>query len=374
MAPRILLLSSYHAQSHEYWANTITHHIQDVEWTQLTLPARFFSWRTRGNSLTWGLGDYPQLAAEYDLIIATSMVDISALRGFRPNLATVPLIVYFHENQFAYPWSKHQVMDINIPLTSIYSAACADQVLFNSEYNRQSFFTGAKQLLDKMPDGIPANLIANIRRNSSVLPVPLDLPITPTLTLAPKTPLKVVWNHRWEYDKNPEAMLAVFEALARSNLPFSGAIVGQSFRDSPKCFKQITPRLRACLKHFGYLSASDYRSCLNDSTIVLSTAWHDFQGLAMQMAMAHGCIPIAPNRVAYSEYIPSSLLYSVADNGSKAAAIAEESEQILNKFEYLYHNGFAEQTNSVSDYHQSQLIPPYRALIASLVKSYKATT
>ena len=54
------------------------------DWTVLSLPARYFSWRIRGNSLSWAFGERERLQQPYDLIIATSMVDLTSLRGFVP--------------------------------------------------------------------------------------------------------------------------------------------------------------------------------------------------------------------------------------------------------------------------------------------------
>jgi hypothetical protein len=36
---------------------------------------------------------------------------------------------------------------------------------------------------------------------------------------------------------------------------------------------------------------------------------HDFQGLALQEACLAGCTPLAPNDLAYAEYLPTDFLY-----------------------------------------------------------------
>ena len=100
---RILLLSAYDADSHIYWRKGLVAHLPEHQWTVLTLPGRYFSWRMRGNSMSWAFSEYETLSQPYDLVIATSMTDLSALRGFVPSLANTPTLVYFHENQFAYP-------------------------------------------------------------------------------------------------------------------------------------------------------------------------------------------------------------------------------------------------------------------------------
>ena len=97
---RILLLSAYDAQSHKYWRQGLVAQFPEHDWTQLVLPGRYFSWRIRGNSMQWALGERATLDQPYDLVIATSMVDLASLKGFVPNLATIPSMLYFNENQF----------------------------------------------------------------------------------------------------------------------------------------------------------------------------------------------------------------------------------------------------------------------------------
>ena len=72
-------------------------------WRSLTLPPRHFAWRVRGNPLYWGLEERTVLESDYDALVATSMVDLCTLRGLVPALTRLPTLLYFHENQFAYP-------------------------------------------------------------------------------------------------------------------------------------------------------------------------------------------------------------------------------------------------------------------------------
>ena len=57
--------------------------------------------------MQWASTESACLARDYDLALATSMVDLASLRGLIPKLAAVPSLLYFHENQFAYP-AGHQ--------------------------------------------------------------------------------------------------------------------------------------------------------------------------------------------------------------------------------------------------------------------------
>ncbi len=99
------------------------------------------------------------------------MVDLSTLKGLHPRLAHIPCIYYFHENQFAYPVSKHQVDSIEPKMVQLYGALAADKLLFNSAFNRDSFLEGVARLLKKFPDEIPGSVVDTLKNKSDVLPV-----------------------------------------------------------------------------------------------------------------------------------------------------------------------------------------------------------
>ncbi|HMW49077.1 MAG TPA: DUF3524 domain-containing protein, partial [Cellvibrionaceae bacterium] len=117
---RILLLSAYDAPSHRYWRQGLIDQLSDYRFTCLTLPPRHFNWRIRGNPISWL--DAPQLTAAYDLILATSMVDLATLRGLVPALSRTPCIYYCHENQFAYPESPRQMRPLEPLMVTLYGA------------------------------------------------------------------------------------------------------------------------------------------------------------------------------------------------------------------------------------------------------------
>ena len=168
-----LLLSAYDARSHQYWRKGIEEGIDDIDWTVLTLPARYFSWRIRGNSISFIDQYNEQLHQKYDFILATSMVDLATLRGIIPSLAAIPALVYFHENQFEYPQSLHQKFNLEAQMVNVYTAMSADMLIFNTEYNRYSFMAGCDQLMKKLPDFTLPNLSALLKQKSSIIPVPI---------------------------------------------------------------------------------------------------------------------------------------------------------------------------------------------------------
>lgn len=339
---RILLLSAYDADSHQYWRKGLVSHFPEHQWTVLSLPARYFSWRLRGNSLSWAFGESAHLLQQpYDLIIATSMTDLSSLRGFVPTLGQIPTLLYFHENQFAYPESGKEFRSVEPKILNLYSALAADHIAFNTHYNRNTFIEGASALLKKLPDQVPAGLTAHLQQNSSVLAVPLNDECY--LTTQPKAgPLHIVWNHRWEgislgkpilivwaarweYDKGPDRLLAIMRELESRGTNFRMCILGQRFRKTPKEFDTIKDEFDHRVDQFGFAESKDeYFEWLRCADIVLSTATHEFQGLSVLEAEAKGCIPVLPDRLVYPELFGSEYVYDDCcgdiDKEAKAAA------------------------------------------------------
>lgn len=333
---KILLLSAYDAESHQRWYDTLmaAFSSEAYQWTILTLPPRYFNWRIRGNSLSWAFGEYEQLSQSYDLLIATSMVDLASLRGFIPSLSAIPTLVYFHENQFAYPPGQ-QPQTVEPQILNLYTALAADWLVFNSAYNRVTFLQGAKNLLAKLPDHVPKGLPERLIDRSEVLPVPL--PDKAYMSRSPKVKsaaLQVLWNHRWEYDKAPERLLTALKQFEPQGLALDLHIVGQRFRQIPPVFNEMKAYIDSTahfrLLHWGYVEdESAYQQLLQTADVVVSTAIHDFQGLAVLETVAAGCIPLVPKRLCYNEWFADDYLYRCDEHSPavEAHALAERLQQ-----------------------------------------------
>lgn len=329
-SPRILLLSAYDAASHRQWRMQLTQALTGFSWHQLTLPPRHYSWRLRGNSLSWGFGARELLEQPHDLLLCTSMTDLSALRGFVPTLGQLPTVVYFHENQFAYPLSDRAQGRVEQQMLNIYTALCADRLIFNSHFNKDSFERGAKDLLGRMPDAMPIGLQQRLSAGQ-VLPVPIAdgwYSAAEGAVRGSRDVFTLVWNHRWEYDKGPERLLALTERLVAHRLRFRLHVLGQQFRHQPPAFAALQQLLEAHYQQhalepgqFGYVAdESQYRALLCNSDVVLSTADHDFQGLSLLEAIACGCTPLAPDHQVYPEYLPAQHRYAPTGSGIQCAA------------------------------------------------------
>lgn len=372
---RILLLSAYDAASHRQWRLNLEAMLPEYEWTQLALPARHFSWRLRGNGLSFAFEDTGVLDGNYDLLIATSMVDLSTLRGFRPALARLPTLVYFHENQFAYPARDAQRENAETQIVPLYAALCADTIAFNSDYNRHSFLAGAKTLLERLPDHIPRGLMTKLER-SCTLPVPLAAPKAGEKHQKTEPCLDIIWNHRWEYDKGPALLLEFVRLLCQSELNCALHIVGQQFKQRPPEFAEAQTLLAAQARRFGRAPAhcgfiedrTAYEALLRRCDVVLSTALHDFQGLSVQEAVLAGCTPLTPDDLVYPEYLPAENLYT------RDAADGRTAEHILDRLEKwqgIIEEGQALPKVTLNSYTSAALASRYRTLFESTLAAHQ---
>lgn len=304
---KILLLSSYNTHSHNYWSNLLINHLDQYDWTFLSLPPRKFQWRIRGNPLSWYAKNKEELSHDYDTILATSMVDLATIIGLFPNLAKSNKVVYFHENQFEYPCSeKVDKPNVEAMMVNLYAAFCADKVLFNSEYNRDSFFAGAEDILKRINDHSPVSALDYIKIKTNTLAVPVR---ERKQTTDSKIPNSIVWNHRWEYDKNPEDFYQALKILKNKNIDFKLIVMGIQFKNSPKVFNLIKNDFMDNIVAWGYQSKNDYNDWLKKGQFVVSTAIHEFQGLAIMEAVQMGAVPIVPDRLSYPQWFSQEYLY-----------------------------------------------------------------
>lgn len=314
--PQLLLLSAYRADSHAAWADWLCSAVPGFTWQRVELPGRHFRWRIRGNPLSW-LDEFT--GPTPDALVATSMVDLATVRGLHPPLAQVPALYYFHENQFAYPVGEHQARSIEPQMVQLYGALAADRVVFNSRFNRDSFLDGVKRLLARMPDAVPDGVVERLAARTAVLPVPIR-PIEPGG--ADRDERLILWNHRWEYDKAPDVFAAAMLALADRGLEFRLALLGARPRQAPRPLQTLRRQLGERIIADGHVARADYRAILGRAGIAVSTALHEFQGLAMQEAVSAGATPLVPDALAYTEQYPAEYRYPAGDGAGLVNRLA----------------------------------------------------
>lgn len=281
-----------------------------------------------------------------DLILATDMLDLTTFLALtRRRLANVPTAVYFHENQLTYPPVPGTKRDLHYGFINYATMLAADRVYFNSAFHRTAFFDELPRLLKHFPDFTELETIDQLKRRSEVLPLGLDLKTLDTPGPKPQHsgPLRIVWNHRWEYDKQPGAFFRALYALQQRGLPFKVILLGESFRQRPEEFQEAQRRLGDRIAHVGYVpSRQSYARLLHSADVQVSTAIQDFFGGSTCEAIYCGCIPLLPDRLNYPALVPPDghthcLYRGLNDLIDRLARACEEPERLRGMGGYRRH-------------------------------------
>ena len=347
---RILLVEPYYGGSHRAWADGYTANSAN-EVTLVTHEARFWKWRMHGAHLTLAEDGAAAFGETPDVVLASSMMNVAAFAGAaRHTIGDAPIAVYFHESQFAYPLSPLDRPDLTYPMVNWSSAAIAGLAIFNSEFHRTLFFEQVERFLRQFPDRRHTHLIESVEERSVVLPVGVDLQrLGPLPTTARNGRSLILWNQRWEHDKGPDEFVTLVAALLEDGLDFQVAVVGEQFVSAPESFDGLPELLGDRLVAFGFLRQEEYVDLLRRADIVVSTAEHEFFGIAVVEAMAAGAFPVLPNRLVYPERIPelyrarclyddtSALVSNVrwaVEHRTEAAAIATDLAASVQRFDW----------------------------------------
>ncbi len=304
---RVLLVEPYLGGSHRAWAEGYARYSShDV--TVVGHEARFWKWRMQGGFVTLA-ADARQAVAEHgrpDVILASSMLHVPAFLGAaREVIDGAAVALYMHENQLTYPPIPGTDPDLTYPMINWVSMTAADLVFFNSAYHRAEWFSALPNLLKHFPDYTHTHLVDEVAARSEVLPVGVDLRRLDGPPPARSTPPLVLWNQRWEYDKNPGEFLDALERLATEDVPFRVAIAGESFSTEPGRFEATRERLGERVVHFGYAPEPEYVELLRRADVVASTSHHEFFGIAVVEAIYAGAFPVLPHRLSYPEHLPA---------------------------------------------------------------------
>lgn len=311
---KILLIEAFYTASHKKWADGLKAHSRH-EVQLLTLAGRHWKWRMHGGAISLA-SEFKKLDFTPDLLLITEMMDVALFRALTQT--QIPIALYFHENQLTYPWSVHDAYvqlrrDNHYAFINYTSALVADKVFFNSNYHKHALLEALPTFLKQFPDHRPLETITEIEAKSQVLPLALDLKRFDSFRANTTNDIPIIlWNHRWEYDKNPEDFFRLLFRLADENIDFQLVVLGESYRNVPAIFEQAKQRLQAQILHFGYVEDfATYANWLWKADIALTTSNQDFFGGSVVEAISCGCLPILPNRLAYPEHIPRNLHSSI---------------------------------------------------------------
>lgn len=314
----VLALEPWYGGSHRNFLDGLMGHSRHT-FLPVTMTARFWKWRMHGGAVTMArkaLQAYDE-GFEPDVILATGMVNLPAFLALaRERFSDVPVVLYLHENQLTYPLPPHVERDYTYGYINYLSCLAADRVVFNSQFHFDEFMEALPALLRVFPDYTHLETVQQIREKSMVLHVGLDLQghdryagsYARSEWKPGVNPPIVLWNHRWEYDKNPAAFFRLMNRLDDAGHSFRLILAGEQFQEQPDEFEQAFKRYAGRILHYGYADDFEqYSRLLHRADIVVSTAIHEFFGIAMMEAIYCGCHPLLPDRLSYPEIIPPAL-------------------------------------------------------------------
>ncbi len=327
---RILFIEPYFGGSHKHFLTGLQKHL-DADGTLLSLPAR--KWKMRMQlSAPWFLEQIMNMDMDsriFDTVLCSTFVDVAVLRSLissqKGGNRLLRYCTYFHENQFVYP-EQLEGRSNNFQFTAINfnTALVSDGLAFNSKYNLSSFLDNCEKYIKKASDMKLSIMFDSIVDKCRVLHPGIDFS---DIDHAPQKVSggipTVIWNHRWEHDKNPEAFFMALFKLQKKGVPFKLIVLGQSFQNMPSIFEHAREKLKKEILHFGYsISRKEYAALLRQGDIIVSTALHEFFGISVLEAVRAGCRPLLPQRLSYPELFDDIYLYSDGE-------LCERLEQLL---------------------------------------------
>jgi glycosyltransferase involved in cell wall biosynthesis len=314
---RILILEPYYGGSHKYFLDGLQKNVE-ANYYLLTLPARNWKMRMQLSAL-WFVEKIKALPGgqrQFDSVLCSSFIDVAVLRALLAGVHgwnhQAKILTYFHENQFVYPQRFDAPGQYQFAAINFHSALASDGIAFNSQYNRDSFFAGCRSGLKAAMDMKFSGIIKKLADKTIILPPGLDFSEIDRIEWKKTTETPViVWNHRWEHDKNPESFFLALQQLDLRGIDFRLIILGQSFPASPVCFAHGEKKFQKKILHYGFVpSYEKYITLLRQGDIVVSTSLHEFYGISILEAVRAGCLPILPNRLSYPELFDDEFLYS----------------------------------------------------------------
>lgn len=328
---RFLFIEPFFGGSHKDFAEGLISHTRH-EISLVTLPSRFWKWRMRGAALY--LHKHLPPFSSFDGLIVSDLMSLSDLKAIRES-NFIPSLVYFHENQLTYPLAPGETMDYQFGFTDITTAVCADRLVFNSITHRQQFLDHLPTFIGRMPEYKPHWVVAAIRKKSNVLYPGCHIRNQEQLRKPElKKPPLIIWNHRWEFDKNPLEFFDALYAVQKKGTDFRVALLGECFQAVPKPFIRARKHLGNRLIHYGYIrSRDDYMDMLRTGAIVISTSQQENFGISVVEAVGLGCLPLLPDRLSYPEILPnryhSQFLYSGFDD------LVSKLDNIINNYSHF---------------------------------------
>lgn len=305
----ILAVEPFYFGSHKAFLKGIEEHSSHTLYT-VKLDEKGLKWRMQGKSVrlahaAQGLGE------EMDLLLISSMTNLPAFLALTsPRFAHTPKVMVMHENQFTQPLPEGEERDTTLCYTNYLSMLAADVLLFTSQFHLEDMLDALPEFLSNLQDDPTFDAMETIRAKSRIMTPGLELKhfdLIPDTRGQNKHPV-VVWNQRWQFDRNPAMFFRVMNRLFDIDCPFELILAGDTEHDKPAEFDQAVDRYGGMISHMGFVDDPQrYGELLHSGDVVVSTATYEFFCVSIMEAIYCGCHPMVPNRLHYPELIPQTL-------------------------------------------------------------------
>tara|TARA_B100001121_G_scaffold300907_1_gene311275 strand:+ start:67 stop:1182 length:1116 start_codon:yes stop_codon:yes gene_type:complete len=368
---KIAIIESFNGGSHKSWIEGLmknsTHDIISI-----SLEGKYWKWRMRGGAISLA-EKFLRSNFRPDLFLLSDMVDATIFKSLIGHeFFDTPLAMYFHENQLSYPWNYNEKFNENKKMhygfINYSSALISDHVFFNSIFHMNSFFKDANQFLKQFPDHNELQSIEKIKAKSSTLPLGIDLKRFDKHKINEKGKLPLIlWNHRWDYDKDPSTFFDVMQKLKNEKEKFELVILGQNIKAMPKIFRVANEKLKENIRYIGYCKTlSEYSKWLYLSDILPVTNIQDFFGISIVEAVYCGTYPLLPKRLTYPDlfnYKKNSKLFYNNKND-----LFYKIKHCVNNVDQIRLSSYS---SLVKRYDWSEMIAEYDAQFLSVAKKLK---
>lgn len=305
----ILAIEPFYSGSHKAFLKGLARH-SSHNIIPIKLNYKGWKWRMHGDSVTLAQLT-SQVQDDIDLLFLSSMTNLPAFLALNnPRFAHTPKIMYMHDNQFTRPIPKGETRDLTYCYINYLSMLVADKLLFSSQFHLDDLLEALPKFLDNYPDDKHYNTVDQIREKSVVMHPGLDLKYFdehPDTRKQNERPV-IVWNQRWQFDRNPAMFFRVLNRLNDIDLKFDLILAGDSKHEKPEEFQKAFKRFGNQITHFGFVDDKEaYSKLLHSGDIVISTATYEFFCVSIMEAIYCGCHPLVPKALHYPELIPESL-------------------------------------------------------------------
>ncbi len=296
-----------------------------------------------------------------DALVASTPIDLATVLGLLDrSKRRPPTLLYMHESQIGYPPGPKGGQPYRAMINDWNAITSADRVAVASQFHADLILERMPDFADGLVQGSGAK-VESILNNLHVLPVGVDTSGLHPIALG--GPIRVLWNHRWSHDKNPGEFVHAVTILASEGHEFELYALGEVERGGEKAHGRLKNHLADRILLSGPQTYDVYRQVLCRSDLVVSTAQHEFFGLAIAEAIAAGARPVLPDRLAYPEIVPegfsSQFLYPRSLEESLRSILAQPRDEV--------HRYRRETMEYVAKFGWPTIAPKYDSLIDEML-------